>query len=897
MQKHPFLSSAAFISTLLATTSLGGLPAYAQKGSMLAPVTQWAITKVDGTADQDGYCALARRFRANTILTIARNPGAETSVALDFQAPKMDAGQNIKIVLDPGAGEQRSYYITPVSAEAFVVRLGRDEKFFNALQTTGFLRIEAAGESYNFNLADIDQGQAKIASCVSALDGTPVMKQASSDDSGSGVSRSEIEKLRADIQSLKQDNQRLAGIVSKDNPDDGSISPIDFIKEKLTGHADRLETQNRKLRDRIGSSGVSAGQPYGDDISLSHLEKENSKLRRALRGISLPGDEGQDLKQKVSYLEQENTKLRDRIDQVAEPAELHALKTENRRLQSMIEDRSGDIELAQNEVQDLKAENEQLKTDLEAVKEAPPVPVSEPPPISPGDDLQKKLQDLTETLHMKEKRLVELSDIATEAEELRKKNAELEKKLQEQTGGNPDVAALNARIKQLEEENNRLIQQMQSGGGENAEKTAALTKENEDLKKQIEDLKAGKDNGGDAMKAELDRLHAENEDLKKQLAELKANPPATPEPSASNDEIIALRKENDELKAKLEQMNAAVAEAAGVEKQLEEQKKKTESLESDLKAEREKPAQVAQAPSCDPAEEIAKVRREADVKKQKEMQSLARENIGLKERLAKYIGPESAPAPQEPPQQTEPMPVQQVDKIIEPKTLPAQPMADDGMTAAQRQEMLLRNSLKEEGANQAMAMKQSSQNNRQAGSAHKQAKEQIAWNWQDESKSGKSSPVKAAPAPQAIGSSFSLQDALAKANIVTAGQVQKVEKASTADKYAWQWRAGAIYGSAEQKPLRDPSQFENEIKTYLEKTQRRCSGDFAVAPDESVQAGGARMDSYEIACVGKTVNSSASLLFVDKGGAFTVVAHEASADKMNEAMNLRDRLMKTIGGS
>ena len=144
MRVYPLLASAALATTLLAT-SANFTPAHAAKTAMLEPVTKWAVTKIDGSAKQAGYCAVARRFRANTILTMARNPDGETSIALDFQAPKMKTGENTKVVLDPGAGEQRSYYISPVSEQAFVVRLGRDDNFTSALNETGYLRVEAGG--------------------------------------------------------------------------------------------------------------------------------------------------------------------------------------------------------------------------------------------------------------------------------------------------------------------------------------------------------------------------------------------------------------------------------------------------------------------------------------------------------------------------------------------------------------------------------------------------------------------------------------------------------------------------------------------------------------------------------------------------------------------------------
>ena len=121
-----------------------------------------------------------------------------------------------------------------------------------------------------------------------------------------------------------------------------------------------------------------------------------------------------------------------------------------------------------------------------------------------------------------------------------------------------------------------------------------------------------------------------------------------------------------------------------------------------------------------------------------------------------------------------------------------------------------------------------------------------------------------------------------------------VEKASGPEVIVHQWQAENIYGSAEQKPLRSEADFEGYVREYLEKTQSRCTGDFAVVPDDTAQYGETRVDSYEVACVGGGVNSSASLLFFNKGGTFTVVAHEAPTEYMDGAMALRDRLMRAV---
>jgi len=87
------------------------------------------------------------------------------------------------------------------------------------------------------------------------------------------------------------------------------------------------------------------------------------------------------------------------------------------------------------------------------------------------------------------------------------------------------------------------------------------------------------------------------------------------------------------------------------------------------------------------------------------------------------------------------------------------------------------------------------------------------------------------------------------------------------------------------------------VKTYLERTEKRCPGDFAIVPNSSSGPDSQRIESYEIACIGEDVSASASLLFFSEGEMLNVIAHEAEAKKMAAAMDKRDRLLSALKGS
>ena len=148
----------------------------------------------------------------------------------------------------------------------------------------------------------------------------------------------------------------------------------------------------------------------------------------------------------------------------------------------------------------------------------------------------------------------------------------------------------------------------------------------------------------------------------------------------------------------------------------------------------------------------------------------------------------------------------------------------------------------------------------------------------------------------------SIAQILDQAALVTPDQLGTVEDASSAERQVYQWRledqgAQPIYGSAEVGMISGSANFDGYVQQYLEKTEKRCSGDFAIIPDQSIHEGTLRIDSYELACVGPAVNSAASLLFFSHNGDFTAVAHEAPAEDLDRAMEARDRVLNAVKGS
>jgi hypothetical protein len=150
----------------------------------------------------------------------------------------------------------------------------------------------------------------------------------------------------------------------------------------------------------------------------------------------------------------------------------------------------------------------------------------------------------------------------------------------------------------------------------------------------------------------------------------------------------------------------------------------------------------------------------------------------------------------------------------------------------------------------------------------------------------------AAPAGYAAGGITNVSQVgtlLSHANINPTSPVKQLK-----DGTSFSWEINGLYGSLEQQPMPAPGSFDSMAQAYLAKTKGRCQGDFAAMPGKSEAAGAVRVASYEIACVGAATSAGASIVFFDRDGTFTAVAHEANVDNMDMAMDARDKLVEEL---
>lgn len=1089
MSKRSFLYSAAIIG-LVGASGVAIQPALAQKGVALQPSTQWAVNKVETSSDGNGYCAVARRFRPNTILTFARNSGNEASFALDFQQPRFRQAQGMEVMLDPGAGQQRAFEVFPVSNQAFVIRLGQDDEFFEALGKTGFLRVAFGDKAYHFDLSDIDTGQAKLATCVASTLGPaaaddeyyPAVDEASAADSSEeSAEDKEFQRVRRQLAKLQSDNRRMtSGIIQAEPVSETGGREIN--SDQLSGRLAMLERENNDLKSKLRDikKGDRESLRSKKDIeTISRLETENLQLAAALETAQAGDIQGEVLHDQVTELQAQNERLRNGEVSVdasgVDPNDILSLIQENERLKEQLTLRSADADRGdtlRSIIDNLEKENEALKAG--ATEESEKLRAESTQQIEKLQQENKRLQSAVEASQVtgdagfivkelkgkvdtlsadvkeKERKIVEMSKLTTEVELLKSTNEELEKQLIESALRAPVHArGITHKIAALETQNDSLLQKIQSESEEtaaaDAESIEALKAENEKLKQTIaegqtlveenkrlqgdlenlrkenEELKAkaAAPGGGGDLAAELQKAKDDNETLRTQLqqkenemreltalkeevAQLRAenerlrnNPPVetthSPIPGgAPNPEVDLLTRENEtlrqqiantnvaakdteiaELKAKLQEQEAKAASADEAVKKAEEAAKaaKDEAKAAKKKAEEQKAAQAkidaeakaaAAVTAPAPGEEIVSATLPADdllaapdgaaavspppappkgveIKSQpfgssaeieQEMirlenklseakasgdqmaiQQAARNYMNLKSRLSasQELAHSSAMSA---PGSDQAQDLLAFDGSASPRVVnPPQ-----AMNEAQMQEQELKVSASEDPfADINVQDDFQGYESVRGGQVKEQSAEQqqVARNMRPEGQAA----LQQAPAPssaewgQATSASatashggvyqpaMGVPQILDAADVVSSQSVNVVPSASGSDKVSYQWKSNKVYGSAVQQPLTDPSRFDSKVQEYLAQTKKRCGEDFAAVADGSSSRNGTRIDTYEIACVGKGVSSSASLIFVNKQGTFTVLAHEAPAEELESAMDIRDRLVKAIGGS
>ncbi|MAE51523.1 MAG: hypothetical protein CMH27_06910 [Micavibrio sp.] len=527
------LALATTLSLLSSTTLVG--TSHAQKGVTLQPQSNWAVKRVNDETP-DAYCALARRFKQNLILTLAKNDKHEISFAFDFARGDFDTSKRYDITLDPGAGQQRQFKVSPAgSGKAFVVRVGRDQKFMSALSSTGYLRVVLGGESYNFNLADIDVGQEQLDACLySGVTPAAGGAMAEGKPSYSQIAdlRDEKNALQQRLKKLEQENDQLrlqaANVIAprsgaSDTPLPSALhvtksSEVDGLMQQISS----LKAENAELK-KLANAVKDNVLPQTTDVSVIELARENQRLQALLAEQGSSDDYKAKISQltnRISELESENMTLATRQerntfsdeDKKDLERQIVALRSENKALRSSIE-REGaasnaDFSALRHDLADLERKNKSLQDKIAELAEEKSRVTSQ---LAFYEDENSSLRQAKSDAE------VDIDLLAQLRQEIRNIESNNAKALAEKEA---QIVTLESDLHALKDAQSKAVQAAQAEQGE-AEKVfktqiKALGVKNEALKAEL--VKLSKDQSMlDALKTDVESLTEERQRLQDDL--------------------------------------------------------------------------------------------------------------------------------------------------------------------------------------------------------------------------------------------------------------------------------------------------------------------------------------------------------------------------------------------
>ena len=910
MHLRSLLLSTVLCGSVVVTTFIMQ-PGPAQAAVALKPQGSWTVSKVE--AKQPGavpYCALTRRFANGSVLTFARNPRDEGSLAIDFPKGAFEIGKDLTIDLVAGS-ETRSFKTAPVTERSIIVRMGEDQKFHQALEKSGQLKVSVADKAFDFSMPDMASGAQDLSACLGqsiepAAGDSPQMQAMPAPS----VEEQKIEK-QASAATAKKAPVSDARVASSTMPLQ-SAPPPDFsadnsdlqaVREENIRLRNALERERREFENRFQQTGenTSATAELAEKVRLLELENSALKIKSGKEGAQKTAGEKISSKdadaavmQEMATLKQENARLKSSVEEQVQ--RIAMLEQSSAGKTAKTDDAmNAQIAALKDQIATLESDNATLKTAMGNKKDESVVASN----LATLKQLKEAQAQLAATKDERDRLSAEIAGI---------KGADADNRIH--------LASDNWNLEQATQRFNEAEREIRRLGSAVEQERAKCVVEKKDLEYMLFDPKI-------ATKEQIARLTTLEEDLARAQQELEK----AGGNKAKSDALELKIKELESRIADMAQRNASYELQAkdfqvtqnkvrDLESKLADATQKIAASESRLKDADQKLASVSTGQAKDL--DIAQTRvRDLEGRLVEETQKIATFEARINEANQKLA---SASAESE--------------RLRQSLTVSEQKQSASGdqkaMIDALRQEV---SSLNAQIANMqsektAMAAQLSQIRPAAGGDASadvRAARSSIARadtvvsradievstigspTGQAQAMRPVATPVfENAPVPTITAatanirliSAADVEALLRRAGVQTANGVQKLESSMGAGRVAYRWQTQGLFGTAEQKGMETPGQFDHMVREYLDNTKARCAGQFASVPAFDEGQGTKRVAAYEIACVDSTGGgASAALIFYSLDGkAFTTVAHEAVPESMDIAMDARDHIMAAVQG-
>lgn len=838
---------------------------------------EWTVT----SEDAQGYCTAVQPFSNNTYVTIGERDDGAMSIAFDFQKPVFTMGQTQSAKITAGT-TSRTYSSKPKSEGAIVLAVGIDDAFRNALAKSNTMELSFNGEKHTFPLENSGKSLSILKDCILALRGAPAQQVAAAPQKAEAeptrTAAAQISETPQNVQAVQEEAPRKSSAVI-------STVNMSYLQEEN----ERLKTalaQTRREYENLAADVNASAKNAEMQERIARYEKEIQGLKSQINEQAQVTQTPQEVTEEIQVLQAQLAESKNRQSKLeaelaeakgqltravpvpevaANSQELQAMQQKTASLQAEKKAMQERLISAEATIANLQSQlGEMAKMETESLK---------------ADDSTQKIAAMTQQLNQANSEKVTLqAQLKSANESLASMEKEFsEKKAQPtaQLNANADVIArLEKELTELKNRNQTLSQNLAEArqAQVNTEEVTpqvdqqvlarlrnevnALEEENQSLKTKVGELNRNLIENSAAMASVQEQASPENKALKENLKEARAQLDRLLDENATlSADLEKLRDSTDKqvvqgatgdwnLEQATRRYQEAQREIRRLGSLLKQQRGKCEAEKKDIEYMLFDPAiadqeQISQLNALESQLAEAKTR----IRELEKQFGLAPSNIG------------SSPAPASP-------------AVVQAETLqPYEPPVEAEIDSVPV------------GTAAALAARDPV-----ISVSPQQPRVQVA-----------APAVSVTPSVQQIsaGNTSDFKNLLDRAGV----SYNSLNTAAGASKDSTTWKIGnGLFGTAKSVPVQ--GSFESMVRSYIDTAESRCGGEFAAIPVSTGSAQvGAKREAYEIACVNGQGGLSASLLFYQEDNQFISIAHEGGTAQMEQAMEARDRLDRTLRNS
>jgi hypothetical protein len=268
--------------------------------------TGWSINRVSSPT-AGSYCTMAQKYADDTVITLAKNPNGQYSVAFDMPQKPFDASKGIPVSVRAGDKVVTSA-ARAQSENVLVVGLGSDAEFISAMESSGRLSLKVGEKNFDFEPAKVQTAAEQLSKCVASMNvpsvpsapaaaPAPTAQKTQTVSSPIKAEVSQNQPTQADT--LAAENARLKQALQEERaryqaPAEANTAAFSELQEKLRvneAEIQKLREENQKLTAQAKAQPPQPLQPSPTETAkIASLESENGTLKTQIDALSKERD-------------------------------------------------------------------------------------------------------------------------------------------------------------------------------------------------------------------------------------------------------------------------------------------------------------------------------------------------------------------------------------------------------------------------------------------------------------------------------------------------------------------------------------------------------------------------------------------------------------------------------